>query len=210
MRIRYLVFDADCPVCNTLAKTIAASANGKLQALNIQSSKARFLLDQAYPAGWNFAPYFIVVDNKQVKAWKGVRAALRLGVLIGPRKALRFWNLARKYGVTLPIGTKSPTRYDQGRRWMLKSLIGVGLGSLLSKATGLQVADVQTVFANHTCDACYSGCYDAGSETGCTCHTACGTCPPCDVDYYHQLWCYCWGQIKPCLWLSCDGCGICA
>ena len=168
-------------------------------------------MNQAYPSGWDFAPYLIVDDSEKIKAWTGVRAALRLGILIGPRKALRFWNLARQYGITLPTSTKTPARYDKTRRWVLKGLMGVGLGGFLSRALGLQVMDVQTVFARHTCSSCYSGCYDAGSSSGCTCHTSCGACGPgCNPDSYHQLWCYCWGQIKVCTWLGCNGCGMCA
>lgn len=47
----------------------------------------------------------MTVEAGKVNTSTGTGMALRLGLLLGPRKAWRVWNLARRYGVVLPSGS---------------------------------------------------------------------------------------------------------
>ena len=109
---RYLIFDDSCPICRNLARTIEQAAAGKLTAISMFEPQAREWLSQAYPGGWSYQPYLLIVKGEQVKGVTGTAMALRLGLLLGPRRAWHIWNLARRYGVTVPFGgiTSSPQR----------------------------------------------------------------------------------------------------
>lgn len=113
---RYLLFDAGCAVCHQLAHAIEEAAAGKLKALSIRDSQAREWLEQAYPESWTHQPYLVVVDGGQVRAYAGLSMALRLGRLLGPRKAWRVWSLVRQYEVGLPASGE----YSAERRGFLK------------------------------------------------------------------------------------------
>ena len=54
---RYLVFDSGCLVCSQLAEAIHNAPGNKLEPISIHDPKAEALLDQAYPGGWDPAPY---------------------------------------------------------------------------------------------------------------------------------------------------------
>jgi predicted DCC family thiol-disulfide oxidoreductase YuxK len=56
---RYLIFDARCSVCKSLAKAIEEAAGSKLEEISIHDAKARTLLDQAYSAGWAIREGFV-------------------------------------------------------------------------------------------------------------------------------------------------------
>lgn len=127
---RYLVFDSGCSVCNQLVHAIQNAAGDKLEAISIYDGKAKSLLDNAYPQGWEHAPYLITDDENCVQAWTGVHAALRLGLLIGPRKAWNTWKQARRVGVFLPPGSEVFSQHKASRRSFLK--VGAGLAAALS------------------------------------------------------------------------------
>ncbi len=109
---RYLIFNESCPICCNLARTIEQAAAGKLVAISLFEPQAREWLSRAYPEGWSYQPYLLIVKGEQVKGLTGTAMAVRLGLLLGLRKAWYIWNLARRYGVTVPFGgiTSSPQR----------------------------------------------------------------------------------------------------
>ena len=112
---RYLLFDAGCAVCRQLAGAIEKAAGGRLEALSLRDPQARAWLERAYPNGWEHRPYLVAVDGDRVQVFSGLGMALRLGWLLGPRKAWRVWNLARQYGALRPGDV-----YSAERRGFLK------------------------------------------------------------------------------------------
>lgn len=117
---RYLVFDAGCSVCNSLAEEIADAAGGKLTPISIREEKAKALLDRACPDGWIRAPYLVVAGKGPVRAWTGLAAAARIATLIGPRKAWRIWSAAQRAGVRIPSGGSGTISTLASRRRLLK------------------------------------------------------------------------------------------
>lgn len=186
---RYLVFNPGCAACSRLAETVQGAAGAKLQTISIQDEQAKTLLDQAYPQGWEFAPYLITVDGGRVHAWTGVGAAVRLGLLMGPRQALRVWSLARRSGVPLPPGSKPPRAFAASRREFLK------VGAALAAALGwVGARGVTSAFACDPSDCGpYPGCGICSSiPAGCN---ACGSCAACSMQCLYYTY-------------SCDG-GYC-
>lgn len=118
---RYLIFDDSCSICRNLARTIEEAAAGKLEAISIFEPQAREWLSRAYPGGWSYQPHLLIVKGDQVKGLTGTVMALRLGLMLGPRRAWYIWNLARQYGVTFPFGgvTSSPERRNFLKRGAL-------------------------------------------------------------------------------------------
>lgn len=92
---RYLLFDALCSACIELASSIAEATGNKLETLSLYDEKAKALLLSVYPDGWEHVPYLVVVRGQRVQAWSGFQAALRLGLLMGPRNAIRIWKLVQ-------------------------------------------------------------------------------------------------------------------
>lgn len=123
----YLIFDSDCPICCNLAQAIEEGASGKLKAISIYGPEARELLQTVYPNGWGHQPYLLTVENSSVKAAAGIAMALRLGLLLGPQKALQIWKLAQKYGVNI---TSRGVELSRERRGFLKQ-IGLLFAGLL-------------------------------------------------------------------------------
>ncbi len=125
---RYLIFNDSCPICRNLARTIEQAAAGKLKAISIFEPQAREWLARAYPGGWSYQPYLLIIKGDQVKGLAGTAMALRLGLLLGPRRAWHIWNLARRYGITFPYRwgiTFSPERRDslkQGALFLISLL----------------------------------------------------------------------------------------
>lgn len=202
---RYLVFDSGCSTCNHLAETIQRAAGGKLTAISIHSVQARALLDRAYPDGWVHAPYLVAEAPDKVGACTGIALALRLGLLLGPRKARQVWALARRYGIAAPSARQSATGYLPSRRQFLKGASAVAL------ALGLAAPDLQRASV-------------ASADVGCPCltttrvydHTDCGQvswCGACQNNY--EVW---YKLVDPCgnfcgwssdVWCNDPRCGSC-
>ncbi len=99
----YLTFDGSCSTCTTLASAIEDIAKGKLSALSIRSEQARDLLNRALPGGHTMQPYLIIVCGDAVTAVSGTALAVRLTQLLGLRRGIRVYNLARRLGVTFRV-----------------------------------------------------------------------------------------------------------
>jgi predicted DCC family thiol-disulfide oxidoreductase YuxK len=150
---RYLLFDARCSVCRQIAQSIEGAAAGKLEALSLHDTKAKALLDRAFPEGWDFAPYLVTTDQQEIRAWTGVQAALRLGWLMGPIKAIRVWRLARRSRAILPTRvTMHPTSLS--RRSLLKS----GAIAAVTAAIGTLVSPGSVAYACIPCETCGMNC----------------------------------------------------
>lgn len=114
---RYLIFNASCSACNSLALRLEIAAAGKLNAIDIASEQAKDILNQAFPKGWEYNPYLITVKGDRVSASSGNKMVLQLGMLLGPEKAWKIYNQARQYGVKLPSGKQE---FSSRRRNFLK------------------------------------------------------------------------------------------
>lgn len=185
---RYLVFDAGCSVCNNLAKVAQDAAGGKLEAINIRSDEAKALLDQAYPQGWEHAPYFLMVGRGRIRAARGLGAATQLGLLLGPRKAWHVWSLARRSGVAMPAGTKLPFADGTTRRGILKLAASVGAAASLLSLGAIPSAQAlpcgqcpyrcinPRLVCGCYCNGCSAGCVDAAYAYDCydPCNDYCG------------------------------------
>lgn len=127
---RYLVFDSRCQVCTWMVEEVRRAVDGRLEAISLYDPHVRDLLDQVYPHGWKYAPFLMTVEDGRVRAWAGAGAALRLGLLMGPRRAWRVWAVARRYGIVLPpggslAGLLGQPREDSGAlaalgRWLVR------------------------------------------------------------------------------------------
>lgn len=101
MTRRYLIFNADCPTCNSLASVIATLADGKIQTMKLDSPEAKELLDQAFPRGWTQQPYLATVKNGRVSVATRYGIVVRLGLLLGPKKSWQAYRVARSFQVAL-------------------------------------------------------------------------------------------------------------
>lgn len=204
---RYLVYDAKCTTCNRLAQRIEEAVAGRLEAIDIQSEKAKGLLHQAYPGGWEHNPYLVAVEHGHVRARTGFGAALRLGLLMGPRKALRVWSLAHRSGIPLPPGSRAATAYNQSRRQFLK--VSGALAATAAGAGWLSWRSLSPALAQ-SCGPCTAGCYDIGSRCGIFCYPT----PECEDLCTSYVECYdscnnpCAGECSSPYDIECCGCPL--
>lgn len=194
---RYLIFDTHCSVCKSLARAIEEVAGSELEAISIHDDKARVLLDQVYPAGWEHAPYLVMVDQGKVRAWAGINAALRLTLLMGPRQTWRIWTLARRHSVLwpfkLPVHTVSRGQFLKTRRQFLKTGLGISLAMVIAKLFNYPIFEPEEVYA----EACFCTppcfCTHVDTQTNCICHSGCHDCSSCPAttDYEVRYICQC-------------------
>lgn len=118
----YLLFDGGCSTCSALATTIEEEAGGKVSALRIGSEQGIELLSRAFSDDYNWQPYLITMQGETVKATSGRTMAAQLGWLLGPRRGIRVYNMARRLG-TLSIlhsATESRSVFPLSRRTFVK------------------------------------------------------------------------------------------
>ncbi len=177
---RYLIFDSGCALCSQLAATVREATADRVQPLSIHDARAQTLLNQARPAGWDPAPYLVIVAGGRARAWTGTASAARLAALAGPRGAWRIWAAARRQGIYLPPGPTQATVGSLSRRSFLRLTAGA---TAALAAIGLLPAT--TAFACEPCISC--GCHWV---VGARCYnTGRGNCEP--WPYIHGLWLYC-------------------
>jgi predicted DCC family thiol-disulfide oxidoreductase YuxK len=161
----HLVFDAQCSVCTSLAQEVKRAAGGKLDVISIHDDRARALLDQAFPGGWEHAPYLVQVKNGRVHARTSTPAAARLGLILGPRKAWRVWRLAQQAGISAPIGLQFGPGHNTTRRHALRAGAAlVGVTALLGWRRSAPAA-AQTCFPTGVIYYCYAAnCFCTGER----------------------------------------------
>ena len=176
---RLLVFDAGCSVCSNLANTVQDAAGGKLKVIDIRGDEAKSLLDRAHPQGWEWSPYLLTVRRGQVQPARGLNAAARLGLLLGPRKAWHVWSLARRSGVHVPPGSILPFDNHASRRSAIK------LAASLAAAVGLlSLRSIPSTSAVE-CGICPYYCNNQRLYCGCYCGCSAGC-----VDAFYTYSCY--------------------
>jgi hypothetical protein len=109
-----LGFDAACSQCTELARRAEAVSGGKLTALSLHEPEVRDWTDAAGAGSGRFEPTLFRVQGEAVQAWTGRRLALRLVVLLGPRRA---WKILASI-VELRLARQAG--FDAGRRRLLK------------------------------------------------------------------------------------------
>ena len=188
---RYLVFNAKCSACSKLARSIEDAVGDKLEAINIDDSKAMTLLNQAYPEGWEHAPYLVTVEHGKVRAWTGINAVCRLTILMGPRQTWRIWSLARQHGVLWPFDSSKPSAFTEERRQFLKTGIGVVLATGVAKLFNYSIFEPEEVHAA-PCDCTPPcSCTHVDTQTSCICYCHnCNVCPA-RSDYEVRNICLC-------------------
>ncbi|HLX55944.1 MAG TPA: hypothetical protein VKR83_02865 [Ktedonobacteraceae bacterium] len=102
MTDRYIIFDASCFICSSLAAIIEEVAAGKFKTLPLDSEQAENLLRQAFPQGWQHQPYLATVKQDGLVVSARLRMVLALALLLGPKKAWEVYKLARATGIPLP------------------------------------------------------------------------------------------------------------
>jgi hypothetical protein len=177
---RYLVFDAGCSVCSRLAQTVQEAVGDQLEAINIREDKARTLLATAFPDGWAHAPYLVTVHHGTVQAQTGLSGAVRLALLMGPRKAWHVWRLARQSGAVLPTAPVGPL--NPARRQLLK------LGAAVAAVSAMAGWGTVPAFAC-SCSSTYC-VYNQIDGCGCNASICSHVNCTCNKDYF-QVWdCY--------------------
>ena len=199
---RFVVYDSLCTVCTRMADAIMDAADGKVEPLSIYDDGARSLLDRAYPSGWSFAPYLLVVDRGRVRAWTGLAFAVHLTRLIGPSSAWRVWRVAKRRGMYLPPGGHEPSERGMSRRGFLKLSAG---------ATGALAAVGIAARGASACEPCSTGTYGCGVRcrlTGVCVYN--GDCYYSDGRYYGPYYCnryscydgrtgeFCYSRLRDC------------
>lgn len=200
---RYLVYDPGCSVCNNIAATIQEAVGDKLQAVSIRDPWTMSLLDRAFPRGWKFAPYLMTIDQDGVRAWTGVGLAMRLGLLLGPRKAFRVLSMLPRYQ---PVSELEGGVRGISRRNALK-LSGAVAAALV--AVGLRAPIAQGACCQCECSNCFNT-----DEYRCVYEPSrCGVPPHCAL--YRKWVClddcfnYCGGTPSWTFW-GCGGCDPCS
>lgn len=103
----YLAHNAQCPACVQLAGTIQHITGNNVTPVSLDSEQAKDLLTQAYPAGWKFAPYLIIVRAGRVHALAVPEAVL--SVLASRRRRLILGGMISALVATL-LGLRQPSK----------------------------------------------------------------------------------------------------
>lgn len=187
----YLAYDAGCQTCSKIGETIARIAGPRLELVDLESPEAKMLLDRALPKGWKFIPHLLKAaarDDSQVRAWSGVAATMRLGVLLGPWRALKL------LGTIGPIPTlKGVPSLEGRRRWLRQaSALSLWAAAVITGFSGSAYAQCVCQLWG-TCTYITSGCFNCYptctgncccDEYYCTCGDPCeapGSCIGCDA-----------------------------
>ena len=112
-----LIFDSSCAQCSRVATAVRECAHNPIEVVSIRDRRAEELLNNIYPAGWEFRPYLIRSAGERTHAFYGIRLGWELLFLVGLRGSLRVWSALR--GSTLPGPGSSTSAASWGRRRFL-------------------------------------------------------------------------------------------
>ncbi len=156
-----LAYDAGCAFCSSLSDSVATVAGSQIEPVNLSDSTTEAWLNQVRPLGWKFAPYLLKVTDREVKAWTGMSAAVRLGVIIGPRRAMK---LLRMIG-QLTLESSKPASLQRRRFLKLSAYTAAASGAFA--LIGLpRLAYAQSCSYESNCVATGSSCYSCGASIG--------------------------------------------
>ncbi|MGQ9513048.1 hypothetical protein [Thermodesulfitimonas sp.] len=126
---RYLLFDAKCPVCNRLARTIEKEARGRVKVRSLYDREMQAVLNQVRP-GWRWEPLLLEIKEERVRVYSGLSMRLRMAIVLGWRRTYRVVQILREAGVGI-------TGVSIERRWFLKQAGLWALGLTLSGLASL-------------------------------------------------------------------------
>jgi hypothetical protein len=124
---------------------IQRQVGSKLELISIHKAEAQELLAQAYPSGWGFAPYVVVVHRGKIVASQGFGAFVRLARLMGLRRTWGLWTKIDRFR-SRPvqfIGSASSPR----RRFLKASVITTAITGLIGTRPTIS-------FACIPCESC--------------------------------------------------------
>ncbi|VAW37797.1 hypothetical protein MNBD_CHLOROFLEXI01-1109 [hydrothermal vent metagenome] len=108
---RFLLFDSDCSVCNTLAQAIEEEANGWLQAASLHEPSMQHILSQTIP-DWSWEPMLLEITTRKTRVFTGLSMRARLVKGVGLKRACRMAQLMYQTNM-------DKYHIDQGRRQFL-------------------------------------------------------------------------------------------
>jgi|SRR5579883_2900591 predicted DCC family thiol-disulfide oxidoreductase YuxK len=92
---RYLLFDAGCLTCTSIAQAIETAAEGWLVARNLSDQEVQEQLAQAKPH-WKWEPTLLEVEQDYVAAFTGIKLRLKLLRGLGPQRTWQTIQLMRQ------------------------------------------------------------------------------------------------------------------
>jgi hypothetical protein len=123
---RYLLFDAGCELCTSIAQKVQDEAGRWLEVRRLSDPAMRALLDRHKP-GWTHRPTLIVQDGDSVGISTGLALSIRLASGLGLRRAMRITRRVLT-AISPPIA-----RSGTPRRGFLRA-IGTGAAALVGLA----------------------------------------------------------------------------
>jgi hypothetical protein len=160
-----LIFDSSCAQCSRVAIAVRECAHEPIEVVSIRDHRAEELLNNIYPAGWEFRPYLIRSTSERTHAFHGIRLGWELLFLIGLRGSLRVWSALR--GSRLPVSSTSPASWGRRRflaqAGLLVAALALGLRLNTRQAqAGCPVCCndvtyyyIQTLYCAHNCSGNY-------------------------------------------------------
>jgi len=135
----YLLYNAGCASCTSLAEQVIAASNGSLKMASLRAPEFNRVLRAVRPL-WRFEPTLLTVDGRTAQVATGFLMRFRLLWLLGPRRAIRVARIASRFDVpVIGMGTLStyPARIAEeqlrkvgsgtrvwvrlGRRWKINA-----------------------------------------------------------------------------------------
>ena len=99
---RYLLFDAGCLACSTLARSIAQETQQWLTTRSLRDPEMQQLLAQAKPE-WRWEPTLLEVEGSDIRVYTNLSLRMKLLTGLGPHKA---WHIAQLTHQSIKQGNK--------------------------------------------------------------------------------------------------------
>lgn len=157
----YLAYNSGCEACTSISSMIASIVGDSLELTSLADEQTLALLNRAYPSGWTFAPYLIKTAGAKVEAWTGLPGALRLSLVIGPRKTFKLLKALRSLSFER-VEPSDPPR----RRFLKLSVYGAAAVGAFAVLGLPRLAYAQGCIFENGCVAIGSGCYSCGIDLG--------------------------------------------
>jgi predicted DCC family thiol-disulfide oxidoreductase YuxK len=141
---RYLLFDAGCIVCNSIAQAIELAAKGWLVARSLSDQEVQKQLAQAKP-DWKWEPTLLEVDQEHITVSTGTKLRFKLLCGLGPQRTWQTIQLMQQ-----AIAPKDVLN-SQRRKFFVRSgavvggiLLGIGAGPLVPSLAPLVQAQAKS------------------------------------------------------------------
>ncbi len=134
---RYLLFDAGCLTCHSMANAVETASSGWLVVRSLSNQDVQQQLAQAKPQ-WKWEPTLLEVEQDRISAYTGMQLRLKLLRGLGPQRTWQTIQLMRR--AIEPQEILNPQR----RRFFTRSsavlgglLLGIGGGTLTPSQNAL-------------------------------------------------------------------------